>query len=470
MSIGLTHPGPAALDNEALLQEAGAKVTSHTLKLLERRERELPGAIQSVIVHFRRAHNRSSSESLRTVARNQSNRETRYSIARAHADQVQAGVREFLSRDPRARDCFRGCPSHFTFEPHRMVKALPVTNTLITPATSRLVEELSEREDVLAVQQNFPVRSMPDDSFSPPSSLVPLGSNGSSMAHRDGYTWGWKLLNLPLAHQRQLTGRNVTAGLINTGVCEDHPDLVFKIRDFAKVEPSGRLVPAHSFDLHGHGTHCAGIMVGAGNSGVQIGGAPDTDLKAVSIMDSGRSYASSLLAALNWLAHPIRSVDVINLAVGFDEPSAEERLLLESVIGNVTDMGIVCVAAIGNSRDQSMYPARLDGVIGCGALAPDRTVAACSGEQPDFVLPGVCTYSCLPPNNPDLGNQSYGWYEGSSCACAHMTGLVALFLQARRDASPAFIFRAFRETASRRGSRDTWAGYGIPDLLRAIEY
>jgi len=265
-------------------------------------------------------------------------------------------------------------------------------------------------------------------------------------------------------------GQEVIIGMVNTGVSEDHSDLVFKIKDFAKIEPSGRIAPSHSFDLHGHGSHCAGIMVGGNSSGVQIGGAPSAQLKAASIMDGHQSWFSSLLTAIDWLADPYRAADVINLSVGVDVPSSEEADLFDATVYNVSlQNGVVMVAAIGNDRTQSMYPARLSNVIGCGALSAGEKVWDSSGTDPDFILPGESVYSCLPMSNPNLGGQSYGWFSGSSMACAHMTALVAMLAGMRRDAGLNRIIRAFRDTASNQGVYDKRSGWGVPDLLRAID-
>lgn len=468
MATGMTTlADPASTSPD--LNQVGQEVTRKTIQHLYQRERDLPGIVHPVVVYFRQDLRPDTLEFMRSATRNQGNRETRYAIAWKQAERMQQSVRDFLWSDRAAAECFAACP-HFCYEPNRLVRPLPVTNTLLTPATSRLVEKLSQHRTVLAVQSCFPVFTAPGDTLEKLDQVVPLARAGTPFAHRDGYTWGWHRLGIPYVHQvERLSGKGVPVGIINTGVCEEHADLKFKVHDFAKVEPSGRLVPAHSFDLHGHGTHCAGIMVGANNSGAGIGGAPASDLKGVSIMDDGHTWSSALMVALEWLADPYRTVYVINLSLGIEQPSAESKLLLEETVQRIANQGIILVAAIGNDAGRSMYPAKLDNVIGCGALMPGDRLWTSSGSNPDFVLPGVSVYSCLPPGNPDLGGQSYGWRTGTSCAAAHMTALVALLMERKPHLGRERILQVLRETADHRGPADKF-GWGVPNLRKALQY
>jgi subtilisin len=460
VSEDVSLSGEVALD--------GSKITGYTLQVLEKLERSEPGAVHPVIVHFQDRYNQASLDFMAHAELSQSNRESRHAIARAHAEHVQRGLRAYLWGG-QVGECFRDSP-HFQFQPDRMVRFLPLTNCAIVPATTRLVEAMRTRDNVFAIQRCLKTFPVPGEELASLGQVLLLADPGGTTGGQSGYTWGWHFLGLPHIHQnRRLFGDGVVLGMANTGVCEDHPDLVFKVKDFCKVEPSGRIAPAHSFDLNGHGTHCAGVMIGAANSGTQIGGAPAAVLKAVSIMDSeGTTTHGNLLQALEWLGDPYRSADVINLSVGIETPTPDEIKLLERQVTYLRNQGIMLVAAIGNQRHQSMYPARLDGVIGCGAITVNGDVWASSGTGPDFVLPGQAIHSALPPLNPRSNGQCYGWYTGTSMACAHMTALVALFMEAKPRLGLGRMVSAFRDTASNGGVWDARAGWGIPSLENAL--
>ena len=96
--------------------------------------------------------------------------------------------------------------------------------------------------------------------------MVPMSASiipGNPHARNyEGFTWGWHRLGLSAIHvdDRKLTGKGVVVGLIDTGVCENHADLKFKVKDFVIVgPPAGLVTPSHAFDRHGHGTFTAGV-------------------------------------------------------------------------------------------------------------------------------------------------------------------------------------------------------------------
>jgi hypothetical protein len=456
-------------------EQTATAITRRTLDHLEAREKQFPGAVEWVLVHFRWPNIPDQLDFLLHAERHQSNRETRHAIARANADQIQARVRYFLWNDPEARDCFTECQL-FSFEPDRHIRLFPVANALAVTATSALVERLwKDFDEVLAIETNFAIQPLTDDDWS----LLPQGLSTAApdpaAAHRDGYTWGWHRLGLPAIHAAGWTGQlseheRIVIGIADTGVVEDIADLRYKVKDFIKVDPAGRLVPSHSFDSRSHGTFISGVVAGGNDSGVQIGGAPDAWLKVASVIDGAPGKAVSLLSALEWFADPYRSVSVINLSLGTTFLKPDDEKLLESVLARLSLMSIVCVAAVGNDAKQTLYPARFDSVLSCGAIRPDGGVWEKSGLKPDLVCPGTWIFSCLPTGDPAQNCRSHGWYPGTSAAAAHLSALVALLMQARPNAGPRLIREALIRTASNQHKYDNRSGWGEPDFFRALDY
>lgn len=465
---------PIVVDSETRIEQGyvrrdaeGREITERTLEKFRARENGQPGTLSSAVAFFRPLR---QDTRLQSLGRNQSNRLTLHARAFHHARQSQRDVMAWLwDRHGPAGKCFAGC-CDFSFNPDRHCHFLPVTNALVLPATSALVEELRAFEEILAVEENYWIRSTVNEKRAPLEVVRLLGSGGSPAYHRNGYTWGWDRLGLREIHRAGFTGRGIRLAIANSGVHDRHADLVFKVKDFAKVQYPATVQPAHSFDNDGHGTHCAGIMVGTSNSGVQIGGAPDAELVAVSVLDGNQGLLSALLAGLEWLTDPYRAVNVINISLGIKDITAASLTLLEHAVDQLEQMNILCVGAIGNDPNASYYPARLGNVLGCGAFDSKQNVWDDSGEGPDLVLPGESIYSCLPPGHPGLDGQDYGWYTGTSQAAAHLSALAGLLMQAEPLAGPRLIVEGLLKTASHANQLDSRRGCGIPSFMAAREY
>ena len=451
------------------LVQAGRDVTNRTLRLLADREKAQPHSVFPVILYFLPVLP-PDREFLWPGESPQAHREYQDRQARAHADRVQSPVWEFLRHNPKARNCF-GDKSSFQLEPERHARSLPITNTMIVLANAKLAEALSRIENVVAVQRDLPLVPLSREEASSGARPPRLSPRNPHARNYEGFTWGWHRLGLSAIHvdDRKLTGKGVVVGLIDTGVCENHADLKFKVKDFVIVgPPAGLVTPSHAFDRHGHGTFTAGVLVGAANSGTQIGGAPDAELKAASLM-SPSDWWTSFLSAAEWLSDPYRVARVINVSMGIDQVAAEDVALFELVIQGLLRHRTILVAAVGNRAGTCCYPARLRGVLGVGAFQPGDQACNFSGSEPDFLLPGSDVYSCVPGGLPDCGGVSYGYRDGTSFAAAHLSALIALLMQAYPSVPPWRIANALKLTAKIIGrDQDGWE-WRIPQFERALE-
>jgi subtilisin family serine protease len=192
-----------------------------------------------------------------------------------------------------------------------------------------------------------------------------------------------------------VTGAGVRIAVLDTGLDPVHQDLddldfrhwlptsspfvnppkVVDSRNFVGSSTSGACDTTGSTDLHGHGTHVAGIATGTGegtaldaDDGKHAGIAPGAELAVGKVMtDLGAGLNSDLITAMEWAALPegsrvpgcllTRSIgaDIVNLSLGSE--ARPTRLNSDSDVDLVSlalnrlavRYGTLFVAAAGNS-------------------------------------------------------------------------------------------------------------------------
>ncbi|UMR29676.1 S8 family serine peptidase [Massilia sp. MB5] len=228
-------------------------------------------------------------------------------------------------------------------------------------------------------------------------------------------------------------GAGVKVALLDSGIAE-HPDL-------AVAGGLNALDGARSNDYRsdedGHGTHCAGLIGGRNAVNGVCGVAPEAELYAVKAFPGGR--LSDLLEGLQWCID--NGMDVVNLSLAIERPSP----LLALKLAEAAQAGITLVAAAGNGGDNQLsYPAASEGVLAVTAFGSMHAFPADSahalriaelrndasslfvpnfsnrGPQAAFIAPGVAIISSVPGG--------YAAWDGTSMACAFVSGLAALAL------------------------------------------
>jgi hypothetical protein len=253
----------------------------------------------------------------------------------------------------------------------------------------------------------------------------PLAAGAGPAAHNDPLfalqpaAREWHLAELHAA----ATGQDVSVAVIDSAVQRDHPDLAEQIavsQNFAAATPpdAGEL----------HGTAVAGIIAARADNGIGIAGvAPRARLLALracsQAASSDTALCTSLTLALALHAAIEREARVINLSL-----AGPPDRLVQSLVETAQARGAVVVAAADRAAPQGGFPARLNGVI---AALDDKANAAVPGA---FVAPGTDVPTTVPGSR-------WAAVSGASYAAAHVSGFVALMLEARarshRDATAA---------------------------------
>ena len=184
-------------------------------------------------------------------------------------------------------------------------------------------------------------------------------------------------------------------------------------------------------DNVGHGTLMASII--AGNDKYVYGIAPDANIISIKITETLEADCSdSFYKALLLLKQSVseNSLSIVNCSftlplTNSDEYNQKIQTLIDSITSNSK---AIFVAAVGNHSDRinKYYPANYDNVISCSGITKEssflRLASSNYWEGISISTPGAYNIGNLKTVFPDIFN------EGTSHACAFMSGLLALKL------------------------------------------
>jgi subtilisin family serine protease len=237
-------------------------------------------------------------------------------------------------------------------------------------------------------------------------------------------------------------------------------------------------------DKHGHGTHCSGTVAAVGNNGLGvIGVAPMARIMAVKgLGDQGWGTNADLANAVVYAAE--NGADVLSNSWG----GAVQSLTLENAFNYAQSLGSISVAAAGNKNTDmaTTSPANIECVIAVSAVDHNREKAYFSnyGEILDIAGPGVDILS-LRADGTSLGepvDDRYTRAKGTSMACPHVAGALALFLGETEGAltgeevrvvlqeSADDILSPLPDTEETFPGFDTYTGYGLVNALTMLNW
>ncbi|NLH36596.1 MAG: S8 family serine peptidase [Thermotogaceae bacterium] len=287
----------------------------------------------------------------------------------------------------------------------------------------------------------------------------------------------------------EASGTGVIVAVIDTGVDGTHPDLEGQV--IAGYRPAtGEDLPAGTDSSYGgaHGTHVAGTIAAKADGKGIVGIAPNAKIMPIVIFDDpelvgGNGFVGDdyVAAGIIWAAD--NGAKAMNNSWGGWGYSHT----LKAAFDYALDHNVVVMVSAGNDHtDQHMlYPAGYPGIIEVAAVEYNggsykTTLFSSRSDGIAVGAPGVKILSTV-PSDESLGAEgytvvsaendgTYDYYDGTSMACPHVTGSVALLLQKYPNAKPWQIRQLLQQTAV--DIDDTgWdhnSGYGFINLKNAF--
>lgn len=367
-----------------------------------------------------------------------------------------------------------------------------IINTVMVVSSPHVINDIAEMDAVKAIHaapQIKQVEPVPDKNRS--------SRSRRSLESDDGIEWGLKAMSVPRVwDELHITGSGVTVGILDSGTNYNHPAILHQFMGYNPATQAvenkglykdfvdGDITPQPKEELN-HGTHVAGTICGSDGEFNRIGVAPSARFVAGRVIGAQEGGAEDILRGAQWMLAPDGHAEyaprVINNSWG--GPNDDDPWFM-AIADKWRAAGIVPVFAAGNmpggksAPDGSIAnPGNQPNVFAVGAvdinqqLAPFSQVGPSPFDpqriKPDACAPGVQVRSCL-------ATGGYTSWNGTSMAAPHVTGVIALMLEANPHLSVDEIESILKDTAIARtdtryaASPNMGYGYGLVNAYDAV--
>ena len=371
-------------------------------------------------------------------------------------------------------------------------------NLVRVEATSDVIFEIAARSDVLDIHRNAPIELVQPFEGDPDNGSMGLGGVEPGVAE----------IQAPAAWAMGYDGTGALVAIVDTGADGNHESLSSRWRGLDPAyagNPQWAFDDPYSnnesfpFDGSYHGSHCLGSIVG-GAPGDSIGVAPGAQWIAGATIDRGGGISETLSDAIEpfqWVVDPdgdpgtmFDVPDVCSNSWGVTDvhgvPACDNQLW--SFIDAMETAGVVVVFAAGNEgpssstirrpadRNTSAFTTLAVGAVD-GNSGNSFPVASFSSRgpvycnpfgggaaKPDISAPGVNVRSAS-------AGGGYTTLSGTSMACPHVAGVVALMRGANPELPVQELKQIMFDTVTDRGTpgKDNDYGWGVVNALLSVE-
>jgi subtilisin family serine protease len=202
-----------------------------------------------------------------------------------------------------------------------------------------------------------------------------------------------------------------------------------------------------------HGSHCAGTIAADSNNGIGVAGVaggdgtPGSGASLMTSVGFGSTAYGGFAEALIYGAD--NGAQVSSNSWGYTSPDYYEQVVLDAIDYYNSAGGIVVFAAGNDNSESCYYPGCYDGVVGVAALDDSGVRASFSnyGDWVDISAPGNPVLSTVITGEGSV-DSNYAWYSGTSMACPHVAGVLALGLALAPHLTSAELVSCLTSTAT----------------------
>jgi subtilisin family serine protease len=250
--------------------------------------------------------------------------------------------------------------------------------------------------------------------------------------------WGVTKISAPSVWDLGYSGQGIVVSNIDSGVLYTHTALKSNFRSsYGWYDPVTE--SANPYDDNGHGTHTLGTIAGSGGIGV----APGATWIACKGCRGRDCYESDLLSCAQFITCPTdtsgnnkdcsKAPDVVSNSWG----GGQGDTFYDAAITTWRSAGIIPIFSIGNAGPAcgtANSPGDNANVISVGATTSTDGLGSYSSKgpsvnglvKPELSAPGSSVRSAW-----YTSNSAYNTIDGTSMACPHVSGTVALLLSAK---------------------------------------
>ncbi len=366
-----------------------------------------------------------------------------------------------------------------------------IANMIIVDATPQVFEHLENRNDVGFIYPDYGIELIEPVDHENDVARAPSSNNVED---------GISDIRAPEVWAMGITGEGTIVSNLDTGVDGNHAALGSRWRghdpgvswDEAWFDPVTGTTFPDEFSWYGHGTHTMGTITGRAGTDT-IGVAPGAKWIAAGVIDrvSIERTMSDAILAFQWIAdpdgNPVTVDDVPHVCSNswgispawHGVPKCDDYFW--SALDGCEAAGVAVVFAAGNEgggseslrtpsdRITTTTNAYSVGALNAGSSSiagfSSRGPSGCdhSTKKPEVCARGVSVRSSVPGG--------YTTMDGTSMACPHVAGALALLYEAAPYADPHYLKEVLMSTAVDLGSagEDNTYGHGRIDCLAAVQ-
>lgn len=349
------------------------------------------------------------------------------------------------------------------------------------------LERISELSFVRSIKPVLKGRRKPVDVTPPPQEVL-QGKGTVDLNYGYSY-YQLEQINIPVVHNMGYYGQGVIVCMLDTGYRKNHQAFqlaysegrVLAEWDFINDDGNTQNELGDPTTQHNHGTYTWSALGGAADGNlygpaygayfilaktedVSMEQPIEEDYWAAGIewADSiGADVVSSSLAYIDWYTYSDMDGNTAVTTIAADLAAWR---------------GIVVCNAMANAGPGSgtlHACADADSILACGAVYSTGEIAYFSSRGPSYdgrTKPEVCARGVSTACADPYSTTGYTTASGTSLSTPLIGGAAAVILSAHLDWTPMQVREAMMLSADNASSPDNDYGWGVPDILAAIEY